>query len=678
MRHFTQSTGITALTKVVLFCGGRGSATIIRALLRWPNIMLTLLVNAYDDGASTGLLRRTMGMLGPSDFRKNLSYLLDPFSAGQYALKQLLEYRFPLKISAATQQTFQQSIRQGRVTCFSPLQLLIQQLPRALAKELHHYLLLFFDYIAQHPEPFDLCDCALGNLIFAGIYLHVGKRFNAATQCFHHLVHARAHLFNISQELNCILVALKTDGALLINEAAIVGPQSNVPIKNIFLIEQPITTLAWAQLAHQPLAQKEAWLAEQEQLPALSPEAACALQEADVIVYGPGTQHSSLFPSYKIAWRQLQANTAKKILIMNLATDHDTQSCLPRDIIQQALYYLHDPTNAVSTITHVLLDQHAMQQSSNVILPYLTVQPHYIIDDFAHPYHSAVHNGHKVVQTLLALTETTCSVPHRENAQTHDDPTQIPQKTAPTTRPCISAPYTLATIDIFVDIHQRSWSLTTLLEELLELEWHTRFATTTLIFHRVTLPTLTLPPGFITKTSTHHHPFPEVDYFFDWLQHGTSDYLLLLTGDGEYRVQDIVPALLLLAHSQFGAIFGSRNQNYHQFKHSLQAAYCEKTLLRYLSLMGHFIMSTLFALRFHIIFSDTLTGWRLFKRSRIKHLNLARQHRFSTPVAITKYLIRQQVEIAELPVYYRTFAGFADPVWRFKRGLKNLGSLLWP
>ena len=44
------------------------------------NIDLTLLINAYDDGKSTGEIRkRISGLLGPSDFRKNLSYLVNFF-----------------------------------------------------------------------------------------------------------------------------------------------------------------------------------------------------------------------------------------------------------------------------------------------------------------------------------------------------------------------------------------------------------------------------------------------------------------------------------------------------------------------------------------------------------------------------------------------------------------------
>src|SRR5580700_11287346 len=87
--------------KVAVFCGGRGSATIIRALLKSADVQLALLVNAYDDGLSTGALRNFIpGMLGPSDFRKNFSYLLDLYSDEQYALKNLIEFRLPLDFGA--------------------------------------------------------------------------------------------------------------------------------------------------------------------------------------------------------------------------------------------------------------------------------------------------------------------------------------------------------------------------------------------------------------------------------------------------------------------------------------------------------------------------------------------------------------------------------------------------
>ena len=45
-------------TKVTLFCGGSGSESIIKYFSNQKNIELTLIVNAYDDGKSTGQLRK--------------------------------------------------------------------------------------------------------------------------------------------------------------------------------------------------------------------------------------------------------------------------------------------------------------------------------------------------------------------------------------------------------------------------------------------------------------------------------------------------------------------------------------------------------------------------------------------------------------------------------------------
>src|SRR6185437_2026862 len=68
-------TGRRALS-VVVFSGGRGSSVLSKELITHPRIDLTLAINGYDDGMSTGEVRRFLGdALGPSDFRKNASHL---------------------------------------------------------------------------------------------------------------------------------------------------------------------------------------------------------------------------------------------------------------------------------------------------------------------------------------------------------------------------------------------------------------------------------------------------------------------------------------------------------------------------------------------------------------------------------------------------------------------------
>ncbi|MBF0135799.1 MAG: YvcK family protein [Magnetococcales bacterium] len=70
--------------RVVLFSGGRGTASLSPYLASHSQIELTLLINAYDDGLSTGRLRAFVpGMLGPSDMRKNLATLMPNESTHQ-------------------------------------------------------------------------------------------------------------------------------------------------------------------------------------------------------------------------------------------------------------------------------------------------------------------------------------------------------------------------------------------------------------------------------------------------------------------------------------------------------------------------------------------------------------------------------------------------------------------
>ena len=84
-----------------MFSGGRGTESLAKAFVAHPQIELYLLVNAYDDGLSTGRLRRFIpGFLGPSDFRKNIANLIPDSDEAGNALKRLLEYRFPETLGA--------------------------------------------------------------------------------------------------------------------------------------------------------------------------------------------------------------------------------------------------------------------------------------------------------------------------------------------------------------------------------------------------------------------------------------------------------------------------------------------------------------------------------------------------------------------------------------------------
>src|SRR6266567_9175063 len=81
---------------VVLFSGGSGTESITETLLKHPQISLKILINAYDDGHSSGRLRRFLpGMLGPSDVRKNIDRLMPSRERSQRSLRIVSDFRFP-------------------------------------------------------------------------------------------------------------------------------------------------------------------------------------------------------------------------------------------------------------------------------------------------------------------------------------------------------------------------------------------------------------------------------------------------------------------------------------------------------------------------------------------------------------------------------------------------------
>jgi 2-phospho-L-lactate transferase/gluconeogenesis factor (CofD/UPF0052 family) len=304
--------------KVVLFCGGRGSKTIIEALLKQPGVDLTLIVNAYDDGLSTGALRLVIpGMLGPSDFRKNISYLLDLTIPRNEAVKHLIEHRIETSY-------FDIDEYWDLVDATGDLKYALVNL-----------LLVCQDYLEQNAPGFDYTDCSVGNLIFAGAYLGSGSSFNRAVEFLTSLFDLRAKLLNVSKGECCVLQGLKMDGTFLPNEAAIVGSQSAVPIAGYYLVENPITPEEMNDL---DMYHRLMLLEIRETKVQISLEAEQAILEADMIIYGPGTQHSSLLPSYRIARDALHDSKAPiKAMVINLEHDNDTQYLTADQLIDLSL-----------------------------------------------------------------------------------------------------------------------------------------------------------------------------------------------------------------------------------------------------------------------------------------------------------------------------------------------------
>ena len=333
---------------VVMFSGGRGTATICNALVNHPQIALTILVNAYDDGLSTGRLRQFIpGMLGPSDVRKNVSRLIAEKDLSDRALREILEYRLQdstsrdqgcalLRASFESPEDIPDPFLQRRFVELRMAQAL------AIQVALHHFL----EYVIaceNEGRAFDFSDCSFGNLVFAGCYLQEGRDFNRAVSRLSRMCRPLGAVLNLTDGENLVLVGLKEDGAFLKSEAEIVSPQSKSAILDIYLLADYLTADQIEDLHGSPLEARQQLLSKLSRKPKINPEVAAVLANADVIIYGPGTQHSSLFPSYltdQVA-ELIAANTyAEKIFVSNIHRDHEIQSETVQSLTHKFFHYL--------------------------------------------------------------------------------------------------------------------------------------------------------------------------------------------------------------------------------------------------------------------------------------------------------------------------------------------------
>ena len=101
--------------RVVLFSGGRGSGALATQLVANSRVQLTVAINGYDDGASTGEVRRFLGdALGPSDFRKNASRLARVLGTAAEPLIDLLDCRLHVELTGrSTAATLAAAVKGG-------------------------------------------------------------------------------------------------------------------------------------------------------------------------------------------------------------------------------------------------------------------------------------------------------------------------------------------------------------------------------------------------------------------------------------------------------------------------------------------------------------------------------------------------------------------------------------
>ena len=533
------------LINVSLFCGGRGSANLIKELVKYSNIKLNLIINGYDNGLSTGVLRKFIpGMLGPSDFRKNLSHLLEIHSPNQHLVIELLEFRFPKEMS--NQDIVDCLVDLEKLKNLNGLKKIFQNLEHDYVKLVENYIVVFGKYCKEKNFDINFDGCSFGNLVFAGVFLSKGNDFNGTLEEIMSVFQSKinASLCNVSRGENRYIVGLKENGDFLYDEALMVEKQDVSAMAGIFLLEEEPDKKLIDYINSLDFSKKKKELEKLHSSPQISKKAKEIILRSDIIIFGCGTQYSSTFPSYLttgVAEAVSKSKAKVKGFVSNIKYDADIINYDLEKIVNELLNSLGDIDNNKS-VTHLYYNVGSEHLKDGIKQGSLKGEGYFknirlVKGDFQHPLYESKHCGHSTISSILNSFYNCSKVKNKETD-----------------------------LELFVSLHNRSMGIPFLIDEFLDIKWLDYFKSAILYIDGDFDFTESLPEGLCIKKYRASGDFPELEFFQSWLMNPErSDFLLTLSGDGDYRLKDFLKAYSILNSNPTGAIFGTRVQSRHQF-----------------------------------------------------------------------------------------------------------------
>jgi 2-phospho-L-lactate transferase/gluconeogenesis factor (CofD/UPF0052 family) len=619
---------------MVLFSGGRGSGALAELVATDPRVALTVAINGYDDGASTGEVRRFLGdSLGPSDFRKNASRLARLRHSCATSLVDLLDRRLPDDAGPDDLTRLARALESGdRVLAGDAA---VDDPARS--REVADCLRRFDDERRRTGRVMNFRDASVGNFVFAGGFLRVERRFNTAVDAYCALVGLPIGLIeNVTEGENGFLVALDEDGHLLASEEQIVDARRRNRVREIFLLPEPLDHQAAVDLGAISPDARQAALESRAVNPALNARFAARLAEADLILYAPGTQHSSLFPSYLTPGlgEAIAANlSATKLLVTNIQTDAEIAGRSAVDLVERAVYYLREkgrltiPTPCL--ITHVLVNDPSRAGSDR---PYVPLGR---LDSLEDPrllrvgnYEDGLSGRHDAAKVLAPYIE---GVIARERSVARVAVVLLETRSANKVTQTILEMVRGGIRDDRIDLTVFHGADDELDRGFVD---------------RLGFPVCRLP---LTDEAAHDRDLREQ------LRTGGHDYVVLFDSSGMYNGADIVDLVSHLSHGRLDATWGSRRLSVRDIQESYRLRYRDKLVAGAVSAAGSHILSLQFLALYGRYVADTLSGARAVRTADALALPCPLGHKLANQYLLS-ILLRRRADILEIPVQFFAIA----------------------
>lgn len=382
----------------MIFSGGRGSKSIIKSL-NYLNFSLkiSLLINLYDDGKSSGVIRDLFNMPGPSDSRKLQQLFIEDDNSIPLYKKKIFKLRISLSPDEFKHK-LSKFINDKNSSLFD-----IKINDSKFRSKLKKYLKEFTNQI----EPYNInCnDLSLMNLIYAGVYISLKKDINRSIKTISKLFGITNNIYSCGLR-NLYLCGINKKNKIYYTESQIVEQRSNENMKEIFLTKNKLDKSYFIGSSNNSQIKKIQQLSIRDKI---SDEAKILISKADIIIYSTGTPFSSLYPSYYVKGigKHIAKNKkAKKVLITNIGADYETPDFNANDYINNTLKYLRYDYNIPieQLISHCIVNKTTRNHhvSDYVEQKYLS-SFNVIYDFFEKKNQNGIHDHIKLSKILMKI-----------------------------------------------------------------------------------------------------------------------------------------------------------------------------------------------------------------------------------------------------------------------------------
>jgi 2-phospho-L-lactate transferase/gluconeogenesis factor (CofD/UPF0052 family) len=633
---------------ICLFSGGTGNKGFIQLLKNIPEIHLDIIVNGYDDGKSTKELRKYgQGILGPSDFRKNLSNLIKLDNKSSNILFKIMNFRFPKKTSKNNFISFLNLDQKNNFV----KNLETYNLPYKSLIQLKEFLNFFLNYYKKKSS-LKIDDLSLGNIIIFGSILKNKKLFNRSLQDMHEFLNIKKDtVLNVTNGENLYLYAILKNGKIINSEEELVTIKQKFPIENIFLLSKKLSSKILDILIKKNKKDKITFFNKHNKFPKINPEVKLKLLKADIIIYGPGTQYSSLFPSYLTSdlKKTIEKSHAKKFLITNIFLDNDIVNENVEDIINKFNFFFNKNSKTMSK--KKLVDYYLINKYDEDDVNLLKKENYLIFDKKKNftlldwEKSEGLHYPNWLAEKIFKLSNNKKIIK------------SLPRSVLSVVIPCLNEKRTIGKV----------------LSKIRELKINN---------FDLVLDIIVVDGGSTDGSINIIKKFKEFKFYKlqnagkgEAIKFGINkskgDIISFFPSDNEYKVEDIERVITPIILNQSMAVYGSRMIKVTTLNSELQKIYKDNKINLLLSKYGGKLIN-LFLFAFHeISISDPFTSIKAFDSKLLKSLPLYRKG-FDLEFEILTKLKKRKCFFLEVPISFKPRNSKDGKKITIKEGIKCL------